>query len=95
MIRTIVYSFLATVVFGVIATPGLAAFALVVAPLVVLAVAWRVALAVVTWGRPSEVVVRAKHSQLLGPGGPDDSFAADDFDEGERSTETSSQAEAA
>jgi hypothetical protein len=95
MIRTIAYSLLAIVVFGVVATPGLAAFALVAVPLVVLAAVWRVALAVVTRGRSSEVVVRTKHSRLLGPGGPDDFFAAHDFDEDGRSTEMSSRAEAA
>lgn len=95
MIRTIVYSFLAIVVFGVIAAPGLAAFALVIVPFVGLAVAWRVALAVVTRGRSSEVLVRARRSQLLGPGGPDDSFVADDVDEDARLRETSSRAEAA
>ena len=84
MIRTIAYSFLAIVIFGVVVTPGLAAFALVAAPLAVLAIAWRVALAVVTWDRSSDLVVRAKHSQLLGPGGPDDSFVAHDFDDNEK-----------
>jgi hypothetical protein len=78
MIRTIVYSLVAIVVFGVIAAPGLAAFALVVVPLAGLAVAWRLALAVVTRGDPSQALVRAKHSRLLGPGGPDDSFVAGD-----------------
>jgi hypothetical protein len=84
MIRTIAYSLLAIVVFGVVATPGLAAFALLAVPLVVLAAAWRVALAVVTRGCSSEVVVRAKHCQLLGPGGPDDFFVAHVLDEDER-----------
>jgi len=57
MIRTIAYSLLAIVVCGVVATPGLAAFALVAAPLLVLAVVWRVALAAVTWGRSGDLVV--------------------------------------
>ena len=95
MIRTIAYSLLAIVVFGVVATPGLAAFALVAVPLLVLAAVWRVALAVVTRRRSGEIVVRAKHSQLLGPGGPDDSFVAYEFDEDDRSTGMSSRADAA
>jgi hypothetical protein len=81
MVRTIVYLLLAIVVLGTIATPGLGAFALVVAPLLGLGLVWRMALTVATHGRPSEAVVRTKHSHLLGPGGPDDSFVADGADE--------------
>ena len=53
MVRTIVYFFVAIVVLGTIATPGLGAFALVVAPLLGLGFLWRIALTVSTRGRPS------------------------------------------
>jgi NADH dehydrogenase len=57
-----------------VATLGLGALALVVAPL--LGLLWRIALTVSTHGRPIDAVVHTRQSHLLGPGGPDDSFAA-------------------
>jgi hypothetical protein len=76
MVRTIVYLFVAIVVLGTIAMPGLGALALVVAPLLGLGLLWRIALIVSTHGRPLDAVVHTRQSHLLGPGGPDDSFAA-------------------
>jgi hypothetical protein len=87
MARTIVYLLLAFVVLGTIATPGLAGVALVVAPLLVLWFLWRIALTVSTHGRPLDAVVHTRQSHLLGPGGPDDSFAASPLDEDEYPTE--------
>jgi hypothetical protein len=75
MVRTIVYFFIAVVALGTIATPGLGAFALVVAPFLGLGLLWRIALTVSTRGRPGDAVARRRQSHLLGPGGPDDSFA--------------------
>jgi len=69
MVRTIVYLFVAIVVLGTIATPGLGAFALVVAPLLGLGLLWRIALTVSTHGRPIDAVVHTRQSHLLGPGG--------------------------
>jgi hypothetical protein len=46
MVRTIVYLFVAIVVLGTIATPGLGALALVVAPLLGLGLLWRIAVTV-------------------------------------------------
>lgn len=81
MVRTIVYFFAATVVLGTIAVPGLGAFALVIAPLLGLGFLWRTALTVSTHGRSVDAVVRTRQSHLLGPGGPDDSFAAAPLDD--------------
>jgi len=81
MVRTIVYFFVAVVALGTIATPGLGAFALVLVPLLGLGLLWRVALTVSTHGRAGEAVLRTKRSYLLGPGGPDDPFAASPLDE--------------
>src|SRR5919201_2480242 len=81
MVRTIVYLFVAIVLLGTIATPGLGAFALVVAPLVGLGLLWRTALTVSTHGRTVDAVVHTRQSHLLGPGGPDDSFAAPLFED--------------
>jgi hypothetical protein len=92
MVRTIVYFFLATIVLGTIAVPGLGAFALVLAPLVGLGLIWRFALTVETHGHPSEAVVYTKRSHLLGPGGPDDSFAASPLDGDEYPREASARA---
>src|SRR3954452_19831150 len=92
MARTIVYSFVAIVVLGTIATPGLGAFALVVAPLLGLGLLWRTALTVSTHGRSINAVVHTRQSRLLGPGGPDDPFAASPLDEGEYPTEASARA---
>jgi hypothetical protein len=83
MVRTLAYVLLAIIVFGTVAVPGLGAFALLAAPLVVLALLWRVALTVVTRGRATDAVVHTRSHHFLGPGGPDDSFAHDVFDEGE------------
>lgn len=95
MVRTIVYFVFASIVLGAIAVPGLAAFALVLAPLAVIALVWRFALTVATHGHPSEAVVHAKRSHLLGPGGPDDSFADYEFDADEYPQEAPSRAKAA
>ena len=92
MVRTIVYLLLAFVVLGTIATPGLGAFALVAALLWGLGFVWRIALTVATHGRPIDAVVHTRQSHLLGPGGPDDSFAASLLDEDEYPTEASARA---
>ena len=92
MVRAIVYFFLAVVVLGTIATPGLGAFALVVAPLLGLGFLWRTALTVTTHGRPTEALLRTRQSHLLGPGGPDDSFAATPLDEDEYLSEAPARA---
>jgi len=92
MVRTIVYLLLAFVALGAIATPGLGAFALVVALLWGLGFVWRIALTVSTHGRPIDAVVRTRRSHLFGPGGPDDSFAASPLDEDEYPTEASARA---
>src|SRR4051812_17407360 len=92
MVRTIVYLFAAVVVLGVIATPGLGAFALVVAPLLGIGLFWRTALTVSTHGRSIDAVVHTRQSHLLGPGGPDDSFAPSPLDEVEYVAEGSAGA---
>jgi hypothetical protein len=92
MVRTIVYSFIAIVVLGTIATPGLGALALVAAPLLGLGLLWRIALTVATHGRSSDAVLRTKKSRLLGPGGPDDPFADSPLDELEYPAEASVRA---
>ena len=92
MVRTIVYFLLASIVIGTIAAPGLAAFALVAVPLAGVGLIWRIALTVVTHGHPSEAVVHTKRSHLLGPGGPDDLFAASSLDEDEYPPEASARA---
>src|SRR4051812_19529062 len=92
MVRFIVYLFLAIVVLGTIATPGLGAFALVLAPFLGLGLLWRTALTVSTYGRSVDAVVHTRQSHLLGPGGPDDSFAASRFDEDEYPTPASARA---
>jgi hypothetical protein len=87
MVRAIVYFFLAIVVLGTIAVPGLGAVALVVAPLLGLGFLWRTALTVSTHGHSIDAVVHTRRSHLLGPGGPDDSFADSSLDEGEYPTQ--------
>jgi hypothetical protein len=94
MVRTIVYLFVASVVLGTIATPGLGAVALLLAPVLGLGLVWRIALTVSTHGRPTDAVVHTRQSHLLGPGGPDDSFAASPLVEDEYPTEASARASA-
>ena len=93
MIRTIVYFLLASVVLGTILTPGLGLLALPLVPFFGFVLVWRVLLAIFTHGDSSEAVTRTKRCHLLGPGGPDDSFASDLLDE--HSTQESSTARAA
>jgi hypothetical protein len=75
MVRAIEYFLIAALVVGIIATPGLGAISLLLLPLLGLGFVWRSALTVSTRGRPEAAVVHARRSHLLGPGGPDDSFA--------------------
>jgi hypothetical protein len=81
MITTVVLSLLAVLFVGLIATPGLGAIGLVLAPLIGVAVVWSIGAVAVTQGRPSDLVVRTRHRQFLGPGGPDDPFADEEVDE--------------
>jgi hypothetical protein len=74
MVRTLFLLLLGVTGVGVVATPGLAAAALLIAPFAVLVAAWWIALDA-TSGRRIEAVVRVRHRELLGPGGPDDPFA--------------------
>jgi len=92
MVRAIVYFFIAVVALGTIATPGLGAFALVLVPLLGLGFLWRVGLTVATRGHATEAVAHIKTSQLLGPGGPDDSFAASPLRGDQYPTEASASA---
>ena len=66
---------IAVIAVGVVATPGLAAAALLIIPLGVLAVIWWVGLAAATRGHPAERLIRVRPNELLGPGRPDDPFA--------------------
>lgn len=81
MVRAIIYFFVAMIVLGTILTPGLGAFALVLAPFLGVGLLWRAALTASTRGRSVDAVVYTKRRRLLGPGGPDDSFAASPFEE--------------
>ena len=92
MVRFIVYFFVAVVVLGTIAMPGLGAFALVLAPFLGLGLLWRTALTVSTHGRSLDAVVHTRQSRLLGPGGQDDSFAASPVGEDEYRAEASARA---
>ena len=82
MITTVVLLLLAVLLVGVIATPGLSALGLVIAPLIGVAVIWWIGAAAATHGSPSDVVLRTKQRQFFGPGGPDDPFADEEADEG-------------
>jgi hypothetical protein len=77
MVRTIEYFFIASLLIGMIATPGIGGIVLLLLPLLVVAFVWRSALTVANRGRPGMAVVRTRPRHLLGPGGPDDSFAAE------------------
>lgn len=95
MVRIIEYFLIAGLVVGIIATPGLGAIALLLLFVLVLGFVWRFALTVATRGRPSTAVVRTRRSHLLGPGGPDDSFAADPLADGDYRAVPPASAEAA
>jgi hypothetical protein len=75
MVRTVALSLVAVTAVGVVATPGLAAAALLLIPLALLVAVWWTALGAVTHGRRAEAVARVRHQELLGPGGQDDPFA--------------------
>lgn len=76
MLRTLSLLLLVVTAAGVVATPGLAAVGLLLAPLAVLVAVWWIALGAVTDHDRTAAVVRVRHRELLGPGGPDDRFAA-------------------
>ncbi|HVU76587.1 MAG TPA: hypothetical protein VHC67_03325 [Gaiellaceae bacterium] len=82
------YVIIGFVVLGTILTPGFGAVALVAAPFLGLGFLWRTALAVSTRGRSTDAVAVTTPSRLLGPGGPDDTFAASPLDEPELSGPT-------
>jgi hypothetical protein len=89
MVRFLAYFLFGAVFLGTVLTPGFGAFALVAVPFIGLWFVWRVALTVVTGGRATEAVVHTRRNHFLGPGGPDDSFAADSLGDDEyRTAET-------
>jgi hypothetical protein len=94
MVRTIEYFLIAGLVVGVIATPGIGAIVLLLLPLLGLGFIWRSAVTVATRGQPSEAVIYTRRSHLLGPGGPDDSFAGGRRDEGAYAAVASSSSRA-
>jgi len=75
MVRTLFLLLVAVTMIGVVATPGLAAVALLIVPFALLAAVWWTALGTATRRRRTEAVVRVRHREFLGPGGPDDPFA--------------------
>jgi hypothetical protein len=75
MTRTFTVLLIAATAIGVVATPGLAAVALLIIPLAVLVAVWWTSVGMATHGRRVEAVVRLRDEELLGPGGPDDPFA--------------------
>lgn len=95
MVRSIEYFLIASLMVGIIVTPGVGAIALLLLPVLGLGFVWRSAVTIATRGRPSAAVVHTRRSHLLGPGGPDDSFAADPSDEGEYPTVASAGSRAA
>ena len=78
MVRFVLFFLAAVVGLGVVLTPGLGLFALVLVPLFVLWLAWRGALTATTRGHSNEAIAHAHHRQFLGPGGPDDPYADED-----------------
>ena len=79
MLRTLSLLLLVVTAVGVVATPGLAAVGLLLAPLAVVVAGWWIALGTAD-RRRTEAVVRVRHRELLGPGGPDDPFARGERD---------------
>ena len=83
MVRTLSLVLAAVTAMGVIATPGLAGVALLIVPCAALFAAWWIVLGAAIPRRRAEAVVRIRHREFLGPGGPDDPFASNDRDHGE------------
>ena len=54
---------------------------LLLIPLLPLIPIWLIWMALFVANDPSEEIRKAKHHQFLGPGGPDDPFANDPFDD--------------
>jgi uncharacterized membrane protein YozB (DUF420 family) len=77
MLRTLSLLLLVVTAVGVVATPGLAAVGLLLAPLAVLVALWWIALGAATDHRRTDAVARVRHRELMGPGGPDDPFAGE------------------
>jgi hypothetical protein len=80
IVRTIALVFVAIVSFALVATPGLPAVGLLIGLFALLAAAWWIALGRAAPARQrSEALVRVRHREFLGPGGPDDPFADEPF----------------
>jgi len=75
MVRALSLLLLGVVTLAFVATPGLAGVALLLVPFALIAVVWWIALGAGASSRRTEAVVRVRHRELLGPGGPDDSFS--------------------
>ena len=77
MVRALSLILLGVTAVGVVATPGLAAAALLIVPFAVLVAVWWIALGAATPGGRREAVVRVRQGEFLGPGGQDDPFSSD------------------
>src|SRR5262249_23411860 len=77
MVRTVVFLFLAAIALGALATPFFVGIGmLLLLLLIVAAPLWWIGLAVSPEGPRSRPVAYPRVHRFLGPGGPDDPFAA-------------------
>jgi uncharacterized RDD family membrane protein YckC len=81
MMATIFLFFLALLAAATFAVPGLAPVGMLLFFFIFAAAVWWFGLAVSTRGEPSEALVRTKRHHLLGPGGPDDPFAGERYED--------------
>jgi uncharacterized membrane protein YqiK len=81
MIATLFFFFLALLAAATFAVPGLAPIGVLLFCFIFASAVWWFGLAVSTRGKPSEALVRTKRHQLLGPGGPDDPFADERYED--------------
>jgi hypothetical protein len=81
MMITIFFFLLALLAAATFAVPGLAAVGLILFFFIFASAVWWFGLAVSTRGEPSEALVQTKRHHLLGPGGPDDPFADERYED--------------
>jgi hypothetical protein len=76
-----IFFLLALLAVASFAVPGLGPFGALLLLFLLAAGVWWIGLAATTRGAPREALARVKRAELLGPGGPDDPFANEPYED--------------
>jgi hypothetical protein len=81
MVRTLVLLFFSVITLGAFVTPGFAPLGLILLFVLFSAFVWGAGFAVTARGCPGEAIASTKRHRLLGPGGADDPFADEPYED--------------